>query len=100
MAEKQKKRKKFKARGLVLTFVFLAFFIYAVVSLSIAYSDIARKKNDIAQLQSEYSEQQNKSKEYDYLLKDKNYREYVDSAARDAGYVEPDERVFVDIAGK
>ena len=100
MAVKTKKRRKLKLKNIVLFFVVAAFVVYAVVSLSVAYARISEKKNDIAQVQAEVAEEENKSKEYDYLLKDKNYKEYVESAARDSGYVEPDERVFVDIAGK
>lgn len=99
MAGKAKKQRKLKVKNIVLFLIVAAFLVYAIISLSVSYASISDKKNDIAQLQSEYAEEEGKSKEYDYLLKDKNYKEYVESAARDSGYVEPDERVFVDIAG-
>ncbi len=99
MARKAKKQRKLKIKNIVLFLAVAVFLVYAVISLSIAYSSISEKKNNIAQLQSEYAEEEAKSDEYDYLLENKNYEEYAESAARDAGYVEPDERVFVDIAG-
>lgn len=94
------KRKKGKLKNAVILVAVLAFSAYAIISLSISYSNISNKKIELAQLQSELVDEQNKGKEYDYLLQDNNYKEYVEGAARDAGYVEPQERVFKDVAGQ
>lgn len=96
MSRSAKKRKNNKPKNIIIVLAFMIFLGYAVVSLSFDYTNILNKKSDVSQLQSIKNAEENKGKQYDYLLQDKNFKEYAEGAARDAGYVEPDERVFID----
>nr|WP_305119695.1 MULTISPECIES: septum formation initiator family protein [unclassified Ruminococcus] len=82
----------------------LGFFaVYAVVTLISQQVQINRKQSELSQLEDKILIQEVKNGEVEkvYNSDDKENEEYIRRIAREElGYAEPDERVFINIAGE
>ncbi len=90
---KVKKKKKF-----LLFFAFLIFVIYIGYHFVTLQINIYEQKTLYAQKQAEISDQQLEIDELNYILENGGEAGYLEKIARSMGYVDPQERVFVDIS--
>ncbi len=97
-AKKPKKR-----RNIILGVCFGLFIVYACVTLISQQVQINQKQSELAELEDKIIIQEVKNGEVEDVYKsdDKENEEYIKKIARDElGYAEPDERVFINIAGE
>ncbi len=88
--------KKRKRALLLLAFlVFVIYIGYQFVMLQIKNNE---QNTLLAQTQAEISEQQLEIDELTYILENGGEAGYLEKIARGMGYVDPQERVFVDIS--
>ncbi len=90
---KVKKKKK-----LLLFFAFLIFVVYIAYHFVTLQIGIHEQNALYAQKQQEISEQQLEIDELNYILENGGEAGYLEKIARSMGYVDPEERVFVDIS--
>ena len=79
----------------------LVFAVYAVYALVTQYSQIDKKKSQLAELNKKISVQEIKNDEITniYNLSDKDNEDYIEQKAKEDGYLHAGERVFVNISG-
>ncbi len=100
IAPAKKPRKK---RNIILGVCFGLFIAYACFTLISQQIQINRKQSELAELEDKIVIQEVKNGEVEDVYKsdDKKSEEYIKKIAREElGYAEPDERVFINIAGE
>lgn len=91
------KGKKRKNVVLIIAFVVFASYIgYHFISLQL---HINEQKEALAALQQLCAEKKISNEELNHILENGGEIEYIKKIARESGYVDSDERVFVDISG-
>ncbi|WP_255882957.1 MULTISPECIES: septum formation initiator family protein [unclassified Ruminococcus] len=96
-------KKPKKKRNIVIGTLLGFFAVYAVVTLISQQVQINRKQSELSQLEDKILIQEVKNGEVEkvYNSDDKENEEYIRRIAREElGYAEPDERVFINIAGE
>ena len=96
---KEEKAKKGKVRGsLLIKFAILCLTAIVLLSLVERQVQIAEKREQLAQLQSQLETQDLKNQELRSALEDEDgLRRYAEKRAREElDYVKPNERVFID----
>lgn len=88
-----------KKRNIVLIVAFALFTSYIGYHFVTLQLQISEQKAELAQLQQQCEETEISNEELNDILENGGERDYMEKIARDNGYVEPDERVFVDISG-
>lgn len=102
MSKKEVKKPLLNLRYVVLCIVVLVFAVYSVVTLIDLYSQIAQKKSELEDLNSEITIQEIKNEEMNelYNSSDEEFSKYVEQIAReDLDYMRQGERVFVNVSG-
>ena len=95
-----KKPKTKKRRSIFLRVLLVAFLCYAVGSFVQLQAELSDRNNQLNELNAKIDQQQQTNKEYDTMLKEDNYSQYIAKIAREKlGYIYPDERIFVDVSG-
>lgn len=90
-----KKRKSIVARLAVAAFV-----LYIAVTLITKQAQISQQKATLAKLSGQLQQQQGTNAEMQRVLSENN-DQYMASVARDKlGYAKPNERIYIDVAGK
>lgn len=90
-----KKRKSIVARLAVAAFV-----LYIAVTLITKQAQISQQKATLAKLSEQLQQQQGTNAEMQRVLSENN-DQYMASVARDKlGYAKPNERIYIDVAGK
>ncbi|MGN0498933.1 MAG: septum formation initiator family protein [Acutalibacteraceae bacterium] len=96
-------KKPKKKRNIVFGVILGLFAAYAVVTLISQQIQINQKQSELSELEDKILIQEVKNGEVEAVYnsdEDKN-EEYIKKIARDQlGYAEPDERVFINIAGE
>ncbi|MGN1112685.1 MAG: septum formation initiator family protein [Acutalibacteraceae bacterium] len=96
-------KKPKKKRSIVLGVLLVLFAAYAVVTLISQQIQINQKQSELSELEDKILIQEVKNGEVEkvYNSDDKENEEYIRRIAREElGYAEPDERVFINIAGE
>lgn len=94
-------KKKRKRKFILLYVAVFVFAVYAVYVLITQYSQIDKKKSQLAELNKKISVQEIKNDEITniYNLSDKDNEDYIEQKAKEDGYLHAGERVFVNISG-
>ena len=87
-----------KGKRILLFFAFLIFIVYIAYHFISLQLHINEQKSLYAQIQQEISEQKLANEELTYILENGGEAGYLEGIARELGYVDPEERVFVDIS--
>ena len=96
-------KKPKKKRNIVFGVLLGVFAAYAVVTLISQQVQINQKQSELSELEDKILIQEVKNGEVEevYNSDDKENEEYIRRIAREElGYAEPDERVFINIAGE
>ena len=96
-------KKPKKKRNIIFGVLLVLFAAYAVVTLISQQVQINQKQSELSELEDKIIIQEVKNVEVEqvYNSSDKENEEYIKKIARDElGYAEPDERVFINIAGE
>lgn len=96
-------KKPKKKRNIIFGVLLVLFAAYAVVTLISQQVQINQKQSELSELEDKIIIQEVKNGEVEQVYKssDKENEEYIKKIARDElGYAEPDERVFINIAGE
>ena len=96
-------KKPKKKRNIIFGVLLVLFAAYAVVTLISQQVQINQKQSELSELEYKIIIQEVKHGEVEqvYNSSDKENEEYIKKIARDElGYAEPDERVFINIAGE
>ena len=96
-------KKPKKKRNIIFGVLLVLFAAYAVVTLISQLVQINQKQSELSELEDKIIIQEVKNGEVEqvYNSSDKENEEYIKKIARDElGYAEPDERVFINIAGE
>ena len=96
-------KKTKKKRNIVFGVLLGVFAAYAVVTLISQQVQINQKQSELSELEDKILIQEVKNGEVEevYNSDDKENEEYIRRIAREElGYAEPDERVFINIAGE
>ena len=96
-------KKPKKKRNIIFGVLLVLFAAYAVVTLISQQVQINHKQSELSELEDKIIIQEVKNGEVEqvYNSSDKENEEYIKKIARDElGYAEPDERVFINIAGE
>ena len=96
-------KKPKKKRNIIFGVLLVLFAAYAVVTLISQQVQINKKQSELSELEDKIIIQEVKNGEVEqvYNSSDKENEEYIKKIARDElGYAEPDERVFINIAGE
>ncbi|MGN0441804.1 MAG: septum formation initiator family protein [Acutalibacteraceae bacterium] len=96
-------KKPKKKRNVIFGVLIVLFAAYAVVTLISQQVQINQKQSELSELEDKIIIQEVKNGEVEqvYNSSDKENEEYIKKIARDElGYAEPDERVFINIAGE
>ncbi len=96
-------KKPKKKRNIIFGVLLVLFAAYAVVTLISQQVQINQKQSELSELEDKIIIQEVKNGEVEqvYNSSDKENEEYIKKIARDElGYAEPDERVFINIAGE
>ena len=96
-------KKPKKKRNVIFGVLIVLFAAYAVVTLISQQIQINQKQSELSELEDKIIIQEVKNGEVEqvYNSSDKENEEYIKKIARDElGYAEPDERVFINIAGE
>ena len=96
-------KKPKKNRNIIFGVLLVLFAAYAVVTLISQQVQINQKQSELSELEDKIIIQEVKNGEVEqvYNSSDKENEEYIKKIARDElGYAEPDERVFINIAGE
>ena len=96
-------KKPKKKRNIIFGVLLVLFAAYAVVTLISQQVQINQKQSELSELEDKIiiKEVKNGEVEQVYNSSDKENEEYIKKIARDElGYAEPDERVFINIAGE
>ncbi len=96
-------KKPKKKRNIIFGVLIVLFAAYAVVTLISQQVQINQKQSELSELEDKIIIQEVKNGEVEqvYNSSDKENEEYIKKIARDElGYAEPDERVFINIAGE
>lgn len=96
-------KKPKKKRNIIFGVLLVLFAAYAVVTLISQQVQINQKQSELSELEDKIiiQEVKNGVVEQVYNSSDKENEEYIKKIARDElGYAEPDERVFINIAGE
>lgn len=96
-------KKTKKKRNIIFGVLLVLFAAYAVVTLISQQVQINQKQSELSELEDKIIIQEVKNGEVEqvYNSSDKENEEYIKKIARDElGYAEPDERVFINIAGE
>ncbi|MDF2566819.1 MAG: Septum formation initiator [Oscillospiraceae bacterium] len=91
------KRKAKKNRSFILTLAIIIFSGYAIVALASSQVKIAQQKREYLDLKKSYEQKLVLNNELDYALDNHGEKEYYEKKARENGYVNPDEQVFIDM---
>lgn len=90
-------RRERTQRHTILRVAFLAFAVYVAVSFTVMQVDIAKRKDELASVQSELREQEYIKSEITDILNSGENTEYIMKIAREKlGFAFPDEEIFVD----
>lgn len=101
--EMETTKKPKKKRNIIFGVLLVLFAAYAVVTLISQQVQINQKQSELSELEDKIIIQEVKNGEVEqvYNSSDKENEEYIKKIARDElGYAEPDERVFINIAGE
>lgn len=101
--EMEPAKKPKKKRNIIIGVCFGVFIVYAVVTLISQQVQINQKRAELSELEDKIVIQEVKNGEIEdvYNSDDQENEEYIEKIARDElGYAEPDERVFINIAGE
>lgn len=101
--ETEPTKKPKKKRNIVFGVLLGVFAAYAVVTLISQQVQINQKQSELSELEDKILIQEVKNGEVEevYNSDDKENEEYIRRIAREElGYAEPDERVFINIAGE
>lgn len=101
--EMEPAKKPKKRRNIIIGACFGVFIVYAVVTLISQQVQINQKRTELSELEDKIVIQEVKNGEIEdvYNSDDRENEEYIKKIARDElGYAEPDERVFINIAGE
>ena len=88
-----------KRRNVVLTVAFVIFASYIGYQYISLQMHIHEQKEALATLQQLCAEKKISNEELNHILENGQEIEYIQKIARENGYVDSDERVFVDISG-
>ena len=90
-------RRKRTQKHTILRVAFLAFTVYVVVSFTIMQIDIAKRKEELASVQSELKEQEYIKSEITDILNSGENTEYIMKIAREKlGFAFQEEEIYVD----
>ena len=89
--------KKRKNIVLIIAFaIFTCYIGYELISLQI---HIHQQNEALATLQQLCAEKKISNEELNHILENGDVVEYVEKIARENGYVDPDEQIYIDISG-
>lgn len=95
------KEKTRKVRiGFILIFAFILFIVYIGYHFITLQLQLNKDKNTLAQTKQKCTEMKEANDELNDILENDGEIDYIEKIAKDKlGYVNPDERVFIDISG-
>lgn len=88
-----------KRKSMIFRMAVGAFVLYIVVTLIQQQVQIGQNKAKLAQLQTQYKQQQGQNVEFQRMLSE-NDNQYMAGVARDKlGYAKPNDRIYINVAG-
>ncbi len=91
---------KKKSKSLLLRIALAALLVYSIIAIVNQQLVIAQKTQQMSGYSAQLKDQQLRNDELKQLVGNGDNRQYMEKAARDTlNYAEPDERVFVNVAG-
>lgn len=94
-AKKPKKKRRF-----ILVACLAVFLVYAVATLVSQQIQINQKQSELTELEDKIEIQEIKNDDAKELYNSEETDELYRQKARESGYAEPDERVFINVAGE
>lgn len=84
-------------RSVILIISTLCIICFSFGLFSWLKTEVTKKENQLASLNSQYEEISKENDEIEYLINDADDQELYEYLARERGYVYPDEKIYYDV---
>lgn len=88
-----------KRKSIFLRLLIVAFGVYLLFSMTSLVTEYSAKKAELADVENQKIETQVRIDEKNHKSQNSTKEELMEGAAREHGYVRPNEQVFVDVSG-